>query len=75
VPVRSQPDGELLVLAEADYLYGAGRLILRVEHIDRSHPISYDGETWYRVQGVQISGCGVDVGDREAMVRGRRLFN
>jgi hypothetical protein len=66
--------GDILVLAEADYLFGAGRLVLRVEYVDRSHPIIYQGEDWYPVRGTQISGNGIDIGDRETMVRGRRLF-
>jgi hypothetical protein len=74
MPIPPPPSGDVLVLAEADYLYGAGRLILRVEHIDRCHPVSYDGEDWYPVRGRQLSGNGVDIGDRETIVRGRRLF-
>jgi hypothetical protein len=74
VPAQPPEGGDVLVLAEADYMYGAGRLILRVEHIDRCHPISYDGEAWYPVRGIQIAANGVDIGDREAVVRGRRLF-
>jgi hypothetical protein len=75
MPVEPPPIGDILVIAEADYLYGAGRLILRVESIDRDHPISYDNEDWYTVRGVQISGTGVDIGDREVVVRGRRLIH
>jgi hypothetical protein len=74
MPVEPPPIGDILMLAEPDYLYGAGRLILRVEHVDRAHPISYDNEDWYTVRGVQISGTGVEVGDREVVVRGRRLI-
>jgi hypothetical protein len=74
VPDGPPAGGDILVLAEADYLFGAGRLILRVQHVDRSHPISYHGEDWYPVRGTQISGRGADIGDRETMVRGRRLF-
>ena len=51
------PIGGVLVIAEADYLYGAGRLVLRVESIDRSEPIEYDNEDWYPVRGVQISSA------------------
>jgi hypothetical protein len=72
MPDQPPPEDDLLVLAEADYLYGAGRLILRVQHIDRSHPISYHDEIWYPVRGVQISGNGTDMGERETMVRGIR---
>jgi hypothetical protein len=75
MPVEPPPIGDILVIAEADYLYGAGRLILRVEYIDRDHPISYDREDWYTVRGIQISGTGVDIGDREVVVRGRRLIH
>ena len=68
------PAGEVLVLAEADYLYGAGRLILRVEQIDRAHPIEYDGEPWFPVRGIEISANGYDIVERETMVRAKRLF-
>jgi hypothetical protein len=73
MPDQPQPDDDILVLAEADYLYGAGRLILRVQHIDRYHPINYRDEDWYPVRGIEISGNGTDMGDRETMVRGARL--
>jgi hypothetical protein len=73
MPDPAPPDDDILVLAEADYLYGAGRLILRVQHIDRGHPISYRNENWYPVRGIEISGNGADVGDRETVVRGARL--
>jgi hypothetical protein len=72
--LEPDPAGEVLVLAEADYLYGAGRLTLRVEHIDRAHPIEYDGEPWFPVRGIEISANGVDIGKRETMVRAKRLF-
>ena len=67
------PIGDVIVIAEADYLYGAGRIVLRVEHIDRSHPVDYDDDVWYPVRGVQISMDGTDRGEREVLVRGRRL--
>lgn len=71
--MQPEPAGEILVLAEADYLYGAGRLMLRVEHIDRAHPIQYDGEPWFTVRGIEIAANGIDIGERETMVRGKRL--
>jgi hypothetical protein len=74
VPAPLPSEGDVLDLAETDYLYGAGRLILRIQHIDRHHPISYNDEDWYPVRGTQISGNGIDIGDRETMVRGRRLL-
>ena len=67
------PTGRVLTFAEPDYQYGAGPLKLRVEHIDRANPVRYDGENWYRVDGVQISGNGAELGRRQVLVRGRRL--
>jgi hypothetical protein len=74
VSAKPPADGDVLVLAEADYLYGAGRLILRVEQIDRASPITYGSEVWYLVRGTQISWHGDDICSREVFVRGPRLF-
>ena len=63
----------VLVLDEADYQYGVGRLRIRVEHVDRANPVSYDGEPWFRVTVVQIGGNGAEAGPRQILVRGRRL--
>jgi hypothetical protein len=60
-------------LAEQDYLYGTGELKLRVTRIDRANPIEYDGELWFRVEGVQLSWTDIELGSRWAIVRGRRL--
>jgi hypothetical protein len=59
--------------AERDYLYGSGELKLRVAHIDRTDPIEYDGELWYRVEGIQLGWSDIELGSRRAVVRGRRL--
>jgi hypothetical protein len=64
---------QVMRLAEQDYLYGTGELKLRVAHIDRANPIEYDGELWFRVEGVQLGWADVEVGSRRAIVRGRRL--
>jgi hypothetical protein len=61
------------VIPEADYCYGRGPLKIRVDWIDRADPVRYDGENWYRVQGVQLSSTGAEIGRREILVRGRRL--
>jgi hypothetical protein len=61
------------VFAEADYLYGVGSLIMRVEHVDWTTPTAYDGEDWYEVRGVELTDDGREVGLRQALVRGRRL--
>jgi hypothetical protein len=61
------------VFAEADYRYGVGRLTLRVERIDRGHPVEYDGELWLWVEGVQLGHNGVEVGRRRVLIRLRCL--
>jgi hypothetical protein len=33
----------------------------------------YDGETWYPVEGIQISANDTDLGRRHVLVRGRCL--
>ena len=63
----------VLLLDEADCQYGVGRLRIRIEHVDRANPVSYDGEPWFRVTGVQIGGTGAEVSPRQILVRGRRL--
>jgi hypothetical protein len=60
-------------LAERDYLYGTGELKLQVAHIDRANPMEYDGELWFRVDGVQLGWADVELGPRRVIVRGRRL--
>lgn len=63
----------MVVLAEPDYMYGAGPLKLRIECVDRARPTAYEGDIWYRVVGVQIAGSGAELSRREVLVRGRRL--
>jgi hypothetical protein len=58
---------------ESDYCYGTGSLTMRVERIDWSKPVHYDGESWYEVDGIEITSDGREVGRRQALVRGRRL--
>jgi hypothetical protein len=58
---------------QSDYCFGAGPLWLRVEHIDWAHPVSYDNDTWYEVDGIEVSSTGQDVGRRQALVRAVRL--
>ncbi|MEV0131430.1 hypothetical protein AB0H83_23570 [Dactylosporangium sp. NPDC050688] len=70
--VGERPD-PILVLDDADYRYGAGPLVLRVEHIDVDDPITIDGELWYAVQGVQLGSGGAQRGHRRTYVRGRRI--
>ncbi len=70
--VTAQP-GDLLTLPEPDYQYGVGPLRLRVELVDRAHPMVYEGENWYPVDGVQLSSDGKELGSRHVLVRGSRL--
>ena len=58
---------------ESDYCYGTGSLTMRVERIDWTKPVQYDGETWYQVVGIEITSDGREVGRRQALVRGRCL--
>jgi hypothetical protein len=63
----------VLVLAEQDYLYGAGRLRIRVDQIDALHPFLYDGEDWYPITGVRLSHDNTELHPTQVLVRGRRL--
>lgn len=61
------------MFAEPDYRYGVGPVTMRIEHVDRAHPVRYEGETWYEVVGVQIGHNGAELGRRSVLVRARRL--
>jgi hypothetical protein len=67
------PTSRVVTFSEEDYRYGLGPLRIRVDHIDRSNPAHYDGETWYRVEGVQLGHNGAELGCREVLIRARRL--
>ena len=58
---------------ESDYLFGAGALRMIVESVDWSRPRVRDGETWYDVQGVEVTDDGRVVGPRRTTVKGSRL--
>jgi hypothetical protein len=70
---RGTPRAPVSEFAESDYCYGSGPLLLRVEHIDWSRPVLYDGENFYQVEGMEIAADGREIGRRQALVRGRRL--
>jgi hypothetical protein len=59
--------------AELDYCYGIGSLYMRVERVDWSRPVDYNGETWYEVDGIEVTSDGREIGRRQALVRSRRL--
>ncbi|GAA2631095.1 hypothetical protein GCM10010399_73910 [Dactylosporangium fulvum] len=61
------------IFQEADYRFGTGTLTIRVDHINWDKPDLYDGEFWYPVEGLQLSTIGVEIGQRQVMIRGRCL--
>jgi hypothetical protein len=64
---------QVQVFAEADYLYGAGSLTLRIDRVDPAHPVHHDGEMWLHVDGVELGYDGAEIGHRSALVRARCL--
>jgi hypothetical protein len=69
----ANPFAQVVVLAEEDYCYGRGQLTLRIGQVDYAHPVRYDGDVFYRVQGVQVHWTGAESVDRDVLVRARRL--
>lgn len=67
------PPQRIVVLAEHDYRFGIGPLILRIQRIDRTNPMHYDGEDWVTVHGAELRRDGVDLGQRVVLVRAARL--
>jgi hypothetical protein len=65
--------GTTVELLEPDYLFGAGLLRLRIEHIDVAERVRYDGDDWVAVEGVELSAAGRERGRRRVLVRARRL--
>ena len=61
----------VLDLAERDYLYGSGSLRLRLEQIDVSGLMQYDGDDWYPVRGVRLTRSGADLRRVWLLVRRR----
>lgn len=51
---------DVVHLAEPDYAFGAGELHLQVERVDRAHPVTVHGDTWYSVEGVHLTAGGVE---------------
>ncbi|MEV4515986.1 hypothetical protein AB0K00_44390 [Dactylosporangium sp. NPDC049525] len=66
-------DAAVVVLDERDYRYGAGPLRLRVEAVDRSGAIAFDGEPWLPVRGVRLRRDGTEVGPVQVLVRAAQL--
>ena len=59
--------GQVLKLAEADYLYGVGDLALRVVTTGKTQRLP-DGE-WLPVKGIQLARDGTGIKERQVLVR------
>ncbi len=59
---------QTLILAERDYLFGAGTLRLRVERVSTRRFI-HDNDAWTMVEGVEIGWDGAPRDLREVAVR------
>ena len=62
-----------LTIQEPDYRFGRGVLRIRVDRIDLERPMSYDGEIWFQVHGVQLTATGEEITPRQVWVRARAL--
>jgi hypothetical protein len=61
------------VFAETDYCYGIGPLTMRVQRVEWSKPVPYEGDTWLEVEGTVIDRAGRDGARRQVLVRAHRL--
>jgi hypothetical protein len=67
------PRGPVSTFAEADYRFGSGCLRMAVERVRWAKPLRQDGETWYEVDGGELTCDGREVGRRQAVVKASRL--
>ena len=70
---RDDAERRVWTFDESDYLFGAGALRMIVESVDWSRPRVRDGETWYDVQGIEVTLEGRVVGPRRTTVKASRL--
>jgi hypothetical protein len=63
---------QTLILAEPDYMYGAGTLRLRVERVS-TRQFLHDNDTWVMVEGVEIGWDGAPRDLRQVAVRASQL--
>ena len=63
---------QTLILAEPDYLYGAGTLRLRVERVSTRRFV-YDNDTWVMIEGMEIGWGDTPRGLRQVAVRVSKL--
>ena len=73
IAAMTAPAVGVVLLGERDYRFGVGNVRLRIERIDWAHPVTYDGERWYPVVGMQLRQDDTEIGRRELFVHGRRL--
>jgi hypothetical protein len=65
--------GQIITLSEPDYQFGLGTIRLRVERVEWANVLTYNGENWYPVHGVQVATDGSALRTRQVLVRGSRL--
>ncbi|MGI5238536.1 hypothetical protein [Dactylosporangium sp. CA-139066] len=63
---------QTLILAERDYMFGAGTLRLRVESVS-THRFIQDNDMWVMVEGVEIGWDGAPRDQRQVAVRASEL--
>ncbi len=63
--------GAMLEIDESDYLYGVGRLTLRVASTGPAQ--RWPDDAWVPVTGTQLSRDGTEIGSRRVLVRARAL--
>jgi hypothetical protein len=66
---ETPPDlvGRVLRIAEEDYLYGRGRLIIRVTQVYNVQ--IYSSGWWVFLRGMELRDCGAEVRARNALVK------
>lgn len=69
----SVPPWPVHVFAESDYCYGIGPLALRVDRVEWTKPVPYEGDTWLEVEGVVVDHSGHEGPRRQVLVRAERL--
>ena len=69
----SVPRWPVHVFAENDYCYRIGPLTLRVDRVEWSKPIPYEGDTWLEVEGTVIDPAGREGTRRQVLVRACQL--
>jgi hypothetical protein len=69
----SVPPWPAQVFEETDYCYGIGPLVIRVDRVEWTKPVPYEGDTWLEVEGVVVDPAGRTGARRQVLVRAERL--